>query len=59
MKPCIKDTNHIVDTEILTESEDELKGWAYLMMQHILEPDLRRLRGKEATVVIDEWHSYT
>jgi hypothetical protein len=42
--PPIDDTEHTVDLELVTDSEDEMKVWGYLMTQYNLKPDLRKFR---------------
>ncbi len=41
-EPPINDTEHAVDPELLTDLEDEIKVWAYLMTQYNLKPGLRK-----------------
>jgi hypothetical protein len=33
---------HAIDEELVTESEDELKVWAYVMTQYNLKPGLHK-----------------
>ena len=58
------DTEHIIDNHLVTESEDELKVWAYVMTQHNLKPILHKFgdRGAMAAVnklkqlhIMDNW----
>ena len=48
------DTDHIVDEQLATESEDELKVWAYIMTQYNLKPCLRKFGARGTTVAMDE-----
>jgi hypothetical protein len=54
----------MTDTPLLTESEDEIKVWGYIMMQYNLKPSLRKFgaRGAAAAVkkltqlhIMDTW----
>lgn len=38
----VDDTEHVVDVELTTESEDEMAVWGYIMTQHNLKPGLRK-----------------
>jgi hypothetical protein len=58
------DTEHVVNTELTTESKDEMAVWGYLMMQYNLKPGLRKFgeRGEKAAVseltqlhIMDTW----
>ena len=48
------DTNHIVDEQLVTESEDELKVWAYVMTQYNLKPGLCKFGARGTTAAVDE-----
>ena len=48
------DTNHLIDKEMVTQSEDKLKVWAYVMTQYNLKPGLRKFGARGATAAIDE-----
>ncbi len=48
------DTDHIVDEQLVTESKDELKVWAYIMTQYNLKPDLRKFGARGTMAVVDE-----
>jgi hypothetical protein len=52
--PCIDDTEHTVDPELVTDSEDEMKVWGYLMTQYNLKPGLRKFGEKGAKAAIDK-----
>jgi hypothetical protein len=54
MEPPINNTEHAIDPELLTDSEDKIKVWAYLMMQYNLKPGLRKFEAKGAKAAIDE-----
>jgi hypothetical protein len=41
MAPPVDDTEHTVDPELVTDLEDEMKVWGYLMTQYNLKPGLR------------------
>ena len=53
-EPEIDDTEHTVDLELLTNSEDEMKVWGYLMTQYNLKPGLRKFGAKGQSAAIDE-----
>ncbi len=40
-EPEVDCTQHIMDSELVTESKDEMKVWGYLMTQYNLKPGLR------------------
>ena len=48
------DTEHIIDNQLVTESEDELKIWAYIMTQYNLKPGLRKFGARGTTAAMDE-----
>jgi hypothetical protein len=48
------DTEHILDKDLMTESDDELKVWAYVMTQYNLKPGLRKFGAKGATAAVNE-----
>jgi len=48
------DTEHIIDEQLVTESEDELKVWAYIMTQYNLKPGLRKFGARGTTAAMDE-----
>jgi hypothetical protein len=50
----IDDTKRTIDPELVTELEDEMKVWGYLMTQYNLKPGLRKFGEKEATAAMDE-----
>jgi len=54
MEPPINDTEHAVDPELLTDSEDEIKVWGYLMTHYNLKPGLRKFGEKGAKAAMDE-----
>ena len=60
----INNVTHEVDQALCTTSEEEMKVWAYLMVQYNLKPGLRKFlsRGKTAAVkeltqlnIMDRW----
>ncbi len=51
---AIDDAKHTIDPELVTESEDKMKVWGYLMTQYNLKPGLRKFREKGATAAMDE-----
>jgi hypothetical protein len=53
-EPPINDTEHAVDPELLTDSEDKIKVWSYLMTQYNLKLGLRKFGEKGAKAVMDE-----
>ena len=53
-EPPINDTEHAVDPELLTDLEDEIKVWGYLMTQYNLKPGLRKFGEKRANAAMDE-----
>jgi hypothetical protein len=53
-EPEIDDTKHAVDPKLLTNSEDEMKVWGYLMTQYNLKPGLRKFGAKGQHAAIDE-----
>ena len=48
------DTDHTVDRELVTTSEDEFKIWAYVMTQYNLKPGLRKFGTRGATAAVEE-----
>ncbi len=52
-EPKIDDTEHAVDPKLLTNSEDEMKVWGFLMTQYNLKPGLRKfgVMGEHAAIV--------
>jgi hypothetical protein len=52
--PPVDDTEHTVDPELVTDSEDEMKVWGYLMIQYNLMPGLRKFGDKGAKAAMDE-----
>ena len=53
-EPPINDTEHTVDPELLTDSEDKIIVWGYLMTQYNLKPGLRKFGEKGAKAAMDE-----
>ncbi len=58
------DTEHVTDKDLVTQSEDKFKVWAYVMTQYNLNPSLHKFGkiGVTATVneltqlhIIDTW----
>ncbi len=63
-KEMVNDVTHNIDRDLCTTSEDEMRVWAYLMVQYNLKPGLRKFgsREEEATVkelsqlhIMDTW----
>ncbi len=54
MAPHINDTEHTVGPELVTDSEDKMKVWGYLMTQYNLKPGLRKFGEKGAKAVMDK-----
>jgi hypothetical protein len=52
--PPIDDTEHTVDLELVTDSENEMKVWGYLMTQYNLKPGLRKFGEKGAKAAVDK-----
>jgi hypothetical protein len=52
-EPEIDDTEHAVDPKLLTNSEDKMKVWGYLMTQYNLKPGLRKFGAKGQHAAID------
>jgi hypothetical protein len=48
----VDDTVHIIDPALITNLEDELKVWGYIMTQYNLKPGLRKFgaRGEKAAI---------
>jgi hypothetical protein len=46
--PTVDDTEHIVDKELVTQSENEVKVWGYIMTQYNLKPGLRKFGERGA-----------
>ncbi len=55
---AIDDTKHTINPELVTESEDEMKVWGYVMTQYNLKPGLRKFGEKGAMAVMNS-HNYT
>ena len=53
-EPGIDNTEHTVDPKLLTNSEDEMKVWGYLMTQYNLKPGLMKFGAKGQSAAIDE-----
>ena len=50
----IDNTKHRVDPKLLTNSEDEMKVWGFLMTQYNLKPGLRKFGAKGQSAAIDK-----
>jgi hypothetical protein len=48
------DTEHVIDKELVTKSEDEFNIWAYVMTQYSLKPGLRKFGARGATAAMDK-----
>ncbi len=64
LEPQVDDTVHMMDPALITNLEDELKVWGYVMTQYNLKPGLRKfgVRGEKAAIneltqlhVMDTW----
>ncbi len=64
LKEMANDMMHNIDRDLCTTSENEMRVWAYLMVQYNLKPGLRKFgsRGEEAAVkelsqlhIMDTW----
>ena len=56
-EPTVNKTLHRIDAELVTELEDEMKVWAYLMTQYNLKPGLRKFGAfgaRGTTAAMDE-----
>ena len=53
-EPTVNKTLHRIDAELVTELEDEMKVWAYLMTQYNLKPGLRKFDAKGTAAALDE-----
>jgi hypothetical protein len=54
LEPKVDETVHRIDAELITELEDEMKVWAYLMTRYNLKPGLRKFGARGATAALDE-----
>jgi hypothetical protein len=54
MAPPVDDTEHTVDPELVTDLEDEMKVWGYLMTQYNLKSGLRKFGDKGAKAAMDK-----
>ncbi len=54
VEPRVDCTQHVVDPELVTKSEDEMKVWGYLMTQYNLKPGLRKFGKRGAITARDE-----
>ncbi len=52
--PPVDDTEHTVDPELVTDLEDEMKVWGYLMTQYNFKPGLRKFGDKGAKATMDK-----
>ncbi len=52
LEPTIDDTEHVVDPELVTMSEDEIKMWGFLMTQYNLKPGLWKFGVKGVCVCV-------
>ncbi len=50
----VEDVEHVTDTAVLTESEDEIKIWMYMMTQYNLKPGLHNLGARGAAAAVKE-----
>jgi hypothetical protein len=54
LEPKVDETIHRIDAELITELEDKMKVWVYLMTQYNLKPGLRKFGARDATAALDE-----
>jgi hypothetical protein len=54
LETTIVDVMHKIDQELCSTSEDEMKVWAYLMVQYNLKPGLRKFGSKEDKAAVKE-----
>jgi hypothetical protein len=54
LEPKVDETVHRIDAELITELEEEMKVWAYLMTQYTLKPGLRKFGARGVTAALDE-----
>ncbi len=52
MDPGIDNTVHAMEPALVTESEDEMKVWGYIMTQYNLKPGLQKIGARGATTAI-------
>jgi hypothetical protein len=52
--PPVDDTEHTVNPELVTDSEDEMKVWGYLKTQYNLKPGLRKFGDKGTKTAMDK-----
>jgi hypothetical protein len=45
-EPEVDNTKHVVDPNLVTNLEEEMKVWGYLMTQYNLKPGLRKFEAK-------------
>jgi hypothetical protein len=50
----VDNAEQAVIPELLTDSEDEMKVWGYLMTQYNLKPGLRKFGKKGATAAVNK-----
>jgi hypothetical protein len=50
----VNDIEHVTDTALLTESEDKIKVWGYIMMQYNLKPGLHKFGACGAAAAVKE-----
>jgi hypothetical protein len=53
-KPMLDDGEQAIVPELMTESDNEMKVWGYLMTQYNLKPGLRKFGEREATAMVDK-----
>ncbi len=54
LAPKVDKTAHKIDRELIIESEDEVKIWAFLMTQYNLMPGPRKFDTKGVTATMDK-----
>ena len=45
---------HVIDKDLVTQSEDKFKVWAYVMTQYNSKPGLRKFGERGVTGAVDE-----
>ena len=54
LEPWVNDTVHVIDPTLITNLEDELKVWGYIMTQYNLKPRLRKFGAMGEKAAINE-----
>ncbi len=54
MKQEVDEMKHIVDPNLITDLEDEMEVWGYLMTKYNLKPGLKKFGAKGASAAINK-----